>query len=105
MLDANHLGRSELGDGLCALRHGMLGQLSWQNETDGSLNLPGGDRRLLVVTSQIGGLRGDFLEDVVDKGVQNGHSLGADASVGVNLERTGSFEWQHVKRVIESLSC
>lgn len=37
------------------------------------LDLPGGDGGLLVVGSELGGLGGDALEDVVDERVQDGH--------------------------------
>lgn len=42
----------------------MLGQLTGEDETDGSLDLPGRDGGLLVVSSQLGGLSSDTLEDV-----------------------------------------
>jgi hypothetical protein len=79
------LGRGELGDSLGALRHGVLGQLSWKDEADSSLDLPGGDCGLLVVASQLSGLSGNFLEDVINEGVQDGHGLRADSSVWVHL--------------------
>ena len=42
----------------------MLGQLTGEDEADGSLDLPGRDGGLLVVSSQLGGLSSDTLEDV-----------------------------------------
>ena len=63
----------------------MLGQLSWKDEPDSGLNLPGGHGRLLGVPSELGGLAGDLLEDVVDEGVHDGHGLGGDSGVGVDL--------------------
>ena len=74
-----------LGDGLGALGHGVLGQLSGQEETDGSLDLPGREGGPPVVVSQTAGLGGDALEDVVDEGVHDAHGLGGDAGVGVHL--------------------
>lgn len=74
-----------LGDGLGALTDSVLGKLSGEEETDGSLDLATGDRRSLVVVSQTGGLGGDALEDIVDKAVHDGHSLAADTGVGVHL--------------------
>ena len=79
------LSTGELGDSLGALRHGVLGQLAGQNEAHGGLDLPGGHGGLLVVPGQGGGLGGDLLEDVVDEAVQDGHGLGRDAGVGVDL--------------------
>ena len=63
----------------------MLGQFTGEEKPDGSLDLPGGDGGSLVVVGKTGGLGGDALEDVVDERVHDGHSLGADASVGVDL--------------------
>jgi len=79
------LGGGELGDGLGALRHGVLGQLPGQDQAHRRLDLARGHGGLLVVPGQLGGLRGDLLEDVVDEGVEDGHGLGADARVGVHL--------------------
>ena len=63
----------------------MLGQFTGEEKPDGSLDFPGGDGGPLVVVGKTGGLGGDALEDVVDEGVHDGHSLGADTSVGVDL--------------------
>ena len=63
----------------------MLGQLTGKEKPDGGLDFPGGDGGSLVVVGKTGGLGGDALEDVVDERVHDGHSLGADASVGVDL--------------------
>ena len=43
MCDHSLLGAGVLGDGLGALRDGVLGQLSGEEEPDSSLDLPGGD--------------------------------------------------------------
>ena len=43
------LGAGVLGDGLGALRHGVLGQLTREEEPDSGLDLPGGDGGPLVV--------------------------------------------------------
>ena len=79
------LGAGVLGDSLGALRDGVLGELSGEQEPDSGLDLPGGDGGPLVVVGEPGGLGGDALKDVVDKGVHDGHSLGGDAGVGVDL--------------------
>lgn len=42
----------------------MLGQLTGEDEAHRGLDLPGGDGGLLVVSSQLGGLGSDTLEDV-----------------------------------------
>jgi hypothetical protein len=80
-----HLVGSELGHGLGALRHGVLGELSGEEESDSGLDLSGGEGGLLAVARQAGGLKSQALEDVVDEGVQDGHTSLGDASVGVNL--------------------
>ena len=79
------LGAGVLGNSLGSLRDSVLGKLSWKEKPDSSLDLPGGDGGPLVVVGKTGGLGGDALEDVIDEGVHDGHSLGADASVGVDL--------------------
>ena len=79
------LGAGVLGDGLGALRDGVLGQLSRQQEPDGGLDLPGGDGGPLVVVGELAGLSGDPLEQVVDERVHDAHGLGGDTGVGVHL--------------------
>ncbi|KAF3859730.1 hypothetical protein F7725_022129 [Dissostichus mawsoni] len=73
------LGAGVLGHGLGALRHGVLGQLSGEQQADGGLDLPGGDGGALVVVSQTGGLPGDALKDVTHEAVHDAHGLGGDA--------------------------
>ena len=63
----------------------MLGQLTGQEKTDGSLNFPGSDGRAAVVVGETRGLGGNALKDVVDKAVHDGHGFGGNSSVGVNL--------------------
>jgi hypothetical protein len=79
------LGGGELGDGLGALRDGVLGELAGEHEAHGGLDLAGRDGGLLVVARELGGLTGQLLEDVVDEGVHDGHGLGGDADVRVHL--------------------
>lgn len=63
----------------------MLGQFSWQKETDSSLDFSAGDGGPPVVVGQTGSLGSDALEDVVDEGVHDGHSLAGNTSVWVDL--------------------
>ena len=77
--------RSELGDSLGALTDGVLGQLTGENKPDGSLDLSGSYCGLLVVASQRGGLICNLFKDVIDEGVQDGHRLGTDSCVWVDL--------------------
>ena len=69
------LGAGVLGDGLGALRHGVLGQLSGQEQTDSGLDLSAGDGGPAVVVSKTRCLCSDSLEDIVDKAVHDGHGL------------------------------
>ena len=63
----------------------MLSELTGEEETDGSLDLTGGEGVLLVVANETGGLGGDLLEDVVDERVHDGHGSLGDAGLGVHL--------------------
>ena len=81
----NLLGAGVLGDCLGAFRHGVLGQLTGQKQTDGRLDFPASDGRTLVVVGKTGRLSSDALENVVDEAVHDGHGFGGDASVGVDL--------------------
>ena len=87
------LRRRELGDGLGTLLDGVLGELTRENKTSSSHDLSGGDGVTLVVASDVAGLSGNAVEDIVDEGVHDGHGTLADASVGVdmteNLEDVG----------------
>ncbi len=74
-----------LGDGLGALRDGVLSELTGEEEPDSGLDLARGDGGPLVVVSQTGGLSGDPLEQVVDERVHDAHGLGGDAGVRVDL--------------------
>ena len=79
------LGAGVLGDSLGALRDGVLGELTREEEPDSGLDLAGGDGGPLVVVSQTAGLGSNPLEQVVDEGVHDTHSLGRDSGVGVDL--------------------
>ena len=77
--------RGELGDGLGSLADGVLGELTWEEETNGGLDLAGGEGVLLVVAHEAGALSGDLLEHVVDEGVHDAHASLRDASLWVHL--------------------
>ena len=79
------LGGGVLGDGLGSFGDGVLGQFSGEKESDSGLDLSGGDGGLLVVLGESGGLVGDALEDVGHERVHDGHGLGGDSGVGVDL--------------------
>ena len=87
------LGAGVLGDGLGALRHGVLGKLTGKDEANGGLDLAGRHGGLLVVAAQTASLTGGLLKDVVDERVHDGHSAAGDAGVGVHLlEHDVAFE-------------
>ena len=79
------LGAGVLGDSLGALRDGVLGELTREEEPDSGLDLAGGDGGPLVVVGETAGLSGDSLKDVVHERVHDGHGLGGDTGVGVHL--------------------
>ena len=70
---------------LRALRDGVFGKLTREDETDRGLDLAGRNGRLLVVGGELGGLGGNALEDVVDERVQDRHGTVGDTGVGVDL--------------------
>ena len=63
----------------------MLGEFSGEEESDGGLDFSGRDGRLLVVLGESGGFVGDSLEDVGHERVHDGHGLGGNTGVGVDL--------------------
>ena len=63
----------------------MLGELTGKKESDGGLDLTGGEGVLLVVANESGGLGGDLLEDVVDERVHDAHGSLGDTGLGVDL--------------------
>ena len=63
----------------------MFSELSWEDESDGSLDLAGGESVLLVVSNELGSLKADLLEDILDEGVHDVHGSLGDTSVGVDL--------------------
>ena len=63
----------------------MLGELSWEEESHGGLDLSGGESVLLVISDELGRLGSNLLEDVVDEGVHDGHGFLGDSSLWVNL--------------------
>jgi len=80
----------ELGDSLKALGDGS----TWRalrkesGRRRGGLDFAGGDNGFLVVAGELGPTLWWLLllEDVVDTGFHNRHSLGGDAGVGVDLQ-------------------
>ena len=77
--------RGVLGDGLGALGHGVLDELSGEGEAHGGLDLAGREGALLVVAHELAGLVGDLVKDIRDERVHDQHALGRDARVGVHL--------------------
>jgi len=63
----------------------VFGQFARKEETHSCLNFPRGDGGPLVVVGQTAALRSDALKKVVHEGVHDGHGLGGDSSVGMDL--------------------
>ena len=63
----------------------MLGELTGKHEADSSLDLSRGKSGLLVVGGELSGFGGNALEDIVNEGVHDGHSLLGDTGIGVDL--------------------
>lgn len=61
--------KDHTGNGLCAFRDGVLGQLAGKDQPDGGLNFARRDCRFLVIGSEFGGFSGDTFKDIVDEGV------------------------------------
>jgi len=78
-------GRGVLGDGLGALGHCVLGELSGESEAHGGLHLAASEGALLVVAHQLDGLVGDLVKHVWDERLHHQHTLVRDASVTVHL--------------------
>jgi hypothetical protein len=74
-----------LGDGLGALRDGVPGELSGEDELDGRLDLPGGECSPLIEADQLGALGPDSVEGVMNERVHDVHGLLGDADVGMDL--------------------
>ena len=81
----NLLGGGVLGNGLGTLGDGVLGELAREEESAGSLDLSGGDCCLLVDLGKAGSFAADSVEDVANERVHDGHGLGGDALVGMDL--------------------
>jgi hypothetical protein len=79
------LARCELGDGLGAFRDGMLGELTWKEKSDGSLDFAAAKSALLAVPDELAGLKGDALEGIVDEAVHDAHGTLGDSGVWVDL--------------------
>ena len=63
----------------------MLGELTWEEESDGGLDLTGGESVLLVISDESSTLSGDLLENIVDERVHDAHGSLGDTGLGVHL--------------------
>ena len=63
----------------------MLGELSWKEESDSSLDLSGGESVLLVISDELAGFGGNLLEDILDERVHDGHGFLGDSGFWMNL--------------------
>ena len=86
MLNLIHfLRRRELGDGLGSFGDGVLGELSGKHKTNSGLDFSAGESGLLVVSGKLSGFGSNSLEDIVDEGVHDRHTLLGDTGIGVDL--------------------
>ena len=82
----------------------MLGELSREEESHGSLDLSGGESVLLVVSDELSRLGGNLLEDIVDEGVHDGHGFLGDSSLWVNLlEDSVDVDGESLGSLLDSL--
>ena len=81
-----------LGDGLGALRDGVLGELTRKEKANGSLDLPGGDGLPVVVAGKTDGLGGELLEDIGNERVHDGHGLAKSKGQGKVTDRKSRGE-------------
>ena len=79
------LGAGELGDSLGALRDGMLGELTREDEPDGSLDFPGRQCTLTTVADEATSFTGNTVKGVSDEVSKDSHSSLADTSLRVDL--------------------
>ena len=79
------LSLGELGHGLGALRHGVLRELTRQDQADRRLDVAAADGATLVDAAELGGLERDLLERVRHEVVDDGHALLGDARLRVHL--------------------
>jgi len=63
----------------------VLGEFTWEQKSDGSLDFSGRESVLAVVSHKAGGLSGNLLKDVVDERVHDAHGSLGDASLWVDL--------------------
>ncbi len=52
----------------------MLGEFTWEEQSDCSLDLAGAQGSLLVVADEARSFEGDSLEDIIDERVHDGHA-------------------------------
>ena len=81
----NLLRGSILSHSFSTFRNSVLSQFTRQQQSNGSLDFSGRDGGSFVVRGQSRSFRSNSFEDVVDKRVHDGHSLGGDTSIGVDL--------------------
>jgi len=63
----------------------MLGQFTWEQQTDCCLDLSAGDGGSLVVVCKTRRFGSNALENVVDKAVHDAHGFSRNTGVGVDL--------------------
>lgn len=72
-------------EGSGAFSDGVLSQVTWEDELDGSLDVAAGDGVLSLVSVKFGSLQSDSLEEITNERVHDTHGLLADASFWVDV--------------------
>lgn len=66
---AHHLGRAgaELVKGSGTFSNGVFSQVTWEDELNSGLNVVGGEGLFSVISGELGGFKGDSLEEITDE--------------------------------------
>ena len=63
----------------------MLGELTWEQQFDGTLNLSAGQRSFSVISYQLARLKCQSIKGVIDEGVHDVHGFLGDPDLWVDL--------------------
>jgi hypothetical protein len=79
------LRRRELGHGLGSFRDCVLGEFTWEHETNCRLDFARTQRGFLVIRGEFSRFRGDAFENIVNERIHDAHSLFGNAGIGMDL--------------------
>ena len=75
----------ELAHGSGSLSDSVFGEVSREDELDGSLDIVGADGVLSLASVELGSFEGDSFEEVDDETVHDAHGLLGDSNVAVDV--------------------